>query len=172
MILASYVLLAGKAPDLPLLNIPARQGLRFNGGVAVAPELSAAIVAISLFGAAYVAEIVRSGFQAVPHGLTEAGLALGLRKSQVFWRVRLPMMIRIILPTMTNQIIWLMKATTIGIAIGFTDFFAVISVSINQSGQTVTLIFILILGFWAINMTIASVMNSINRAIALPGFKK
>lgn len=171
-VVASVIMYIGRAPELPLISVPEQQGLRFAGGVALVPELSAAIVAISLFGASYIAEIVRAGFLAVPKGLVEAANALGLRNWQVFWRIKLPLMIRNVLPTMTNQIIWLMKATTIGIAIGFSDYFGIISNSINRSGQTLTLIFLLIIGFWAINMTIALVMNTINRAIALPGYKK
>lgn len=170
--LVACILAIGKLPDLPMFDVPVIRGLRFTGGMIIVPELSAAVISIALFGAAYIAEIVRAGFLAVPHGLTEAGSALGLRPMQIFWRIRLPLMIRIILPTMTNQIIWLMKATTVGIVIGFTDFFGAISVAINNSGQTISLILILILGFWLINMTIAFVMNGINRALALPGFKK
>lgn len=166
---AAVAIIFGRLDGLPLVDIPHVQGLRLAGGVMMVPELSAAIVAISLFGASYVAEIVRAGFLAIPIGLTEAGQALGLRNWHIFWRIRLPLMIRKILPTMTNQIIWLMKATTIGIAIGFSDYFGVIANSINHSGQTLTLIFLLIIGFWAINMSIAFVMNTINRAIALPG---
>lgn len=170
--LAGAALVAGKADGLPLLDIPEPRGLRFIGGATMVPELSAAIVAISLFGASYVAEIVRAGFLAVPAGLTEAAQALGLRNWHVFWRIRLPLMIRKILPTMTNQIIWLMKATTIGVAVGFSDYFGVIANSINHSGQTLSLIFLLIIGFWVINLSISVAMNAVNRAIALPGYKK
>lgn len=166
------ILYSAKLPNLPLLDVPAPSGLSFKGGVVLSPEFSAAIITISLFGAAYIAEVVRAGFLAVPHGLTEAGNALGMSSSQIFFKIRLPLMVRIILPTMTNQIIWLMKATTIGVAIGFTDFFAVISGSINHAGQTISLILILIMGFWAINLSISFIMNRVNRAIAIPGLKK
>ena len=170
--LAILAIHLGRLPGTELWDFPQLKGLRFVGGATIVPELTAACVAISLFGASYVAEIVRSGFLAIPKGQTEAAHALGLRDGQIFWRIKLPLMIRIILPTMTNQIIWLMKATTIGIAIGYTDFFAVIATSINSTGQTLTLIFILIMGFWAINMTISVVMNAVNAAIAIPGYKK
>ena len=169
---AGLLLYLGHVPGDPFLDLPVVKGLRINGGISIVPEFGAAIISITLFGAAYIAEVVRAGFLAIPKGLIEAGSALGLSSSHVFWRIRLPMMIRLVMPTMTNQVVWLMKATTIGIAIGFTDFFAIIAQSINHSGQTITLVFILILGFWSINMTIAFVMNRINRAIALPGYKK
>ncbi|WFU11778.1 ABC transporter permease subunit (plasmid) [Rhizobium sp. CB3090] len=169
---AVLIAAAGRIAGTPLFDLPQPSGLRFMGGMTLIPELGAAIVAISLFGASYVAEIVRAGFLAIPVGVIEAACALGLNGWHVFWRIRLPLMIRKILPTMTNQIIWLMKATTIGIAIGFPDYFGVVANSINHSGQTITLIFLLIIGFWAINMSISFAMNAINRALALPGHKK
>lgn len=170
--IAAIALYLGRIPGTDLLTYPELKGLRFVGGAMIIPELTAACVAISLFGASYVAEIVRGGFLAIPKGQTEAAHALGLRGAQIFWRIKLPLMIRIILPTMTNQIIWLMKATTVGIAIGYSDFFAVVATSINSTGQTLALIFILVMGFWAINMTISVVMNAVNSAIAIPGYKK
>ncbi|MBP2236500.1 His/Glu/Gln/Arg/opine family amino acid ABC transporter permease subunit [Sinorhizobium kostiense] len=170
--LACIIGYAGRLADTPLFDMPQPKGLRFLGGGTMTPELGSAIVAIALFGASYVAEIVRAGFLSIPAGLIEAAHALGLGNWHIFWRIRLPLMIRRILPTMTNQIIWLMKATTIGIAIGFPDYFGVVANSINHSGQTISLIFLLIIGFWAINMTISFTMNAINRALALPGHKK
>lgn len=170
--LACAIGYAGRLIDTPLFDMPQPKGLRFLGGGTMTPELGTAIVAIALFGASYVAEIVRAGFLSIPTGLIEAAHALGLGNWHIFWRIRLPLMIRRILPTMTNQIIWLMKATTIGLAIGFPDYFFVVANSINHSGQTISLIFLLIMGFWAINMTISFTMNAINRALALPGHKK
>ena len=73
------------------------------------------------------------------------------------------------LPTLINQYVWLFKATTLGIAIGFADFFAVVSISINQAGQTLELIGILMLGFLIMNNIIAFVLNRVNKAIALRG---
>lgn len=163
------ILSQARLPDTPLFDIPVQRGLRFSGGLELTPEFTAAFVAISLFGASYIAEIVRAGLLAVSPGKIEAGLALGLNNSQIFWKIRLPLAIRIMLPTLTNQYVWLVKATSIGIAIGFSDFFMVVANSINHSGQTLSLIAILVLGFWAINLSLAAILNAINRAIALRG---
>ncbi|MCY4326512.1 MAG: hypothetical protein OXC53_02830, partial [Rhodobacteraceae bacterium] len=89
--------------------------------------------------------------------------------TEVAGLVRLPLAIRIVMPTLINQYVWLFKATTIGIAISFTDFFMVISTSINQSGQTLELIAILMGGFLIINYTISWVLNRVNDAIKLKG---
>lgn len=162
-------LLLGRIPDTSLMNFPIQKGLNFKQGIRISPELMACVIAISVYGAAYIAEIIRAGFNAVPRGQAEAGRALGLTGWQIFSRVRLPLAIRIVMPTLINQYVWLFKATTIGIAISFTDFFMVISTAINQSGQTLELIAILMGGFLIINYAIAWVLNRVNDAIKLKG---
>jgi len=168
-ILAVATLWIGRIPETPLISIPQQKGLNFREGIRISPELMACVIAISIYGAAYIAEIVRAGFNAVPNGQTEAGNALGLSNWYIFSRIHLPLAIRIVMPTLINQYVWLFKATTIGIAISFTDFFMVISTSINQSGQTLELIAILMGGFLIINYTISWVLNRVNDAIKLKG---
>ena len=168
-LLAVVLLWVGRIPDTPLLSIPVQKGLNFKEGIRISPELMACMIAISVYGGAYIAEIIRAGVNAVPKGQTEAGHALGLTSWQIFSRIRLPLTIRIVMPTLINQYVWLFKATTIGIAISFADFFMVISTTINQSGQTLESIGILMGGFLIINYTIAWVLNRVNDAIKLRG---
>ncbi len=163
------ILAWARIPDTPLISMPYLKGLNFRQGIRLAPEFAAVVIAISLFGAAYIAEIFRAGLMSVRVGMSEAGTALGLKPHQVFWRIRLPLAFRSILPILTNQYVWLIKATTIGLAVGFNDFFMVIAISINQSGQTINLILILIVGFWILNFSLAAVFNWINRRIAIKG---
>ncbi len=167
---AAVILLAyGRVPETPLASIPYLRGLNFRDGIRISPELLACIIAISVYGGAYIGEIVRAGFNAVPKGQGEAGHALGLSNWQTFTRIRLPLAIRAVLPTLINQYVWLFKSTTIGIAVGFVDFFFVISTSISQAGQTLELIAILMGGFLVINYTLAWVLNRVNDAIKLKG---
>lgn len=168
-LLAVVLMWIGRIPDTPLLSIPVQKGLNFKEGIRISPELMACMIAISVYGGAYIAEIIRAGVNAVPKGQTEAGHALGLTSWQIFSRIRLPLTIRIVMPTLINQYVWLFKATTIGIAISFADFFMVISTTINQSGQTLESIGILMGGFLIINYTIAWVLNRVNDAIKLRG---
>lgn len=163
------IMYVGRIPETELLNVPALKGLNIRGGIRATPELLACIVAIAVYGTAYIAEIMRAGFNSVPKGQVEAGDALGLHGAQIFWRIRLPLAVRAVMPTLINQYIWLFKATTIGIAVGFADYFFVISTSINQSGQTLELIALLMLGFLSVNYTIAWVLNRVNDAIKLRG---
>lgn len=168
-VLFLVLLFTGREPGDPLVTFPHLQGLRFVGGFAIKPELSALVIAISVFGGAYIGEIVRGGFLAVETGRIEAAKALGLSGFQVNWLVRIPLALRAMLPALANQYVWLMKATTIGIAIGFPDYFMIVSTSINQSGQTIELLALLMGGFLVINYSIGWVMNVLNRRLAIKG---
>ncbi|MDX8533900.1 ABC transporter permease subunit [Mesorhizobium sp. VK25A] len=166
---AVVILMIGRLPDAPFLDFPALQGLNLKGGLRIPPEFSALAVAIAIYGGSYIAEIVRGGFKAVGKGQMEAALSLGLSPWRVFTLVRLPLALRAMLPILANQYVWLMKATTMGIAVGFTDFFMIVALTINHSGQTLEVIGILMAGFLAINLSLAAVFNRINKAIALKG---
>lgn len=169
VLLFAVLLLTGRAPDAPLVSIPELKGLRFVGGLTIKPEFAALLIAIMMFGGAYIAEIVRGGFLSVDKGRVEAAGALGLSPWQTMRFIRIPLAVRAMLPALTNQYVWLMKATTLGIAIGYPDYFMVVSTSINQSGQTIELLLLLMGGFLAINYVIGGVMNTINARLAIKG---
>ncbi len=162
---------AARIPQTPLIDLPALRGLNFVGGMRLPPELLALVVAIALYGGAYIGEVMRAGLMSVPRGQIEAGFVNGLSRAQIFRHIRMPLAIRAVLPSLTNQYVQLMKATTIGIVVGFSDFFMIVSTSINQSGQTLELLAILMGGFLIINLSIAYLMNTINRKIAIKGYE-
>jgi len=166
---AAIVLVIGRLPDAPFIDFPALQGLNLRGGLRIPPEFSALAIAIAIYGGSYIAEIVRGGFKSVGKGQMEAALSLGLSPWRVFALVRLPLALRAMLPILANQYVWLMKATTMGIAVGFTDFFMIVALTINHSGQTLEVIGILMAGFLAINLSLAALFNRLNKAIALKG---
>lgn len=169
-LLCVYVALAlGRLPEAPLLNVPSLQGLNVRGGLRVSPEFMALLIAMGIYGGAYIGEIVRGGFKAVGRGQVEAAQSLGLSPWRIFSLVRLPLALRAMLPILANQYVWLIKATTMGIVVGFTDFFMITALTINHSGQTLEAIFILMAGFLAINMSLAAIFNRINKSIALKG---
>ncbi len=163
------LLFIGRTPDAPLMTLPELRGLRFVGGVSIKPEFTALLIAITVFGGAYIGEIVRGGFLSVDKGKIEAARALGLSAFRINQLVRIPLAIRAMLPALANQYVWLMKATTIGIAIGFPDYFMVVSTAINQSGQTMELIALLMAGFLLINYSIGHAMNRLNTRLAIKG---
>jgi len=167
--LAVALLFLGRDPDLPLVSLPELQGLRFVGGVTMKPEFAALFIGITAFGGAYIGEIVRGGFLSVDKGRLEAARALGLSGWHVNRFVRIPLAVRAMLPALTNQYVWLMKATTLGVAIGYPDYFMVVSTSINQAGQAIELLLLLMGGFLLINYTISGIMNWINARLAIKG---
>jgi ABC-type amino acid transport system permease subunit len=162
--------LVGWDTGTPLIDIPELKGLRFEGGIRVIPEFTALAVAIIVFGSAYIGEIIRGGFNSVNSGQLEGAKALGLRPWMVMATVHIPLAMRAIVPPLGNMYVWLMKATTVGIAIGFSDLFMIVSTSINQSGQTIELLGLMMTGFFIINYSISSLMNLLNRAIAIKGY--
>ncbi|WP_319530147.1 ABC transporter permease subunit [uncultured Cohaesibacter sp.] len=169
IVLVLVLWLTGRTADAPLISVPELAGLRFKGGFSVKPEFLGLVIGLSVFGGAYIAEIVRGGLLSVDRGRLEAGAALGLKPWQVNRLIRIPLAIRAIMPALSNQYIWLMKGTTLGIVIGFSDFFGIISTSINQSGQTLELILLLMLGFILINYSLGFILNRLNDRLKLKG---
>jgi general L-amino acid transport system permease protein len=156
--------------DLPVMvDVPRLDGFAFSGGIELPLELIALVYATVIFGAAYIAEIVRGGLQAVPRGQIEAAQALGLSATTVFLKVRLPNALRSIIPSLANQFLFIVKATAIGAAIGYSDLFAVSVVAISQTGQAIEFVFIMMLVYFALNYSITQLMNYFNRKLNFEG---
>lgn len=168
-VLFAALLFSFREMGVPLWSIPELKGLRFVGGITLKPEFAALLIGLVLFGSAYICEIIRGGLLSVDQGRLEAGTALGLTGFQINRLIRIPLALRAMLPSLTNQYVWLMKATTLGIAIGYPDYFAIVSTSINQTGQTLELLALLMAGFILINYSIGFAMNLINDRIRIRG---
>ena len=153
-----------------VLSVPFLKGLKFREGLTLSVELVAMILGIVLYSAAYIGEVVRGGLDEVPKGLVEAGKALGLSRFAAWWTIKVPMALRSIIPPLGNQWIFTMKATTVGVAIGFSDLFYIVSTSITQSGQTLELIAILMGAFLLVNFVIAQLVSLLNARLALKGY--
>ncbi|HLU10315.1 MAG TPA: ABC transporter permease subunit [Oceanobacillus sp.] len=142
--------------------VPRRQGLRFGSGITLSPEYMALTLALIIYTAAFIAEIVRAGILAVPHGQVEAARALGLTSSQLLRMVILPQALRVIIPPLTNQYLNLAKNSSLAIAISFADVYQVMNTVGNQSGQSVTSIVIVMLTYLLLSLIISAAMNWVN----------
>ncbi len=142
--------------------LPERQGLRFGSGQTISPEYTALLLALVVYTAAFIAEIVRAGILAVPRGQLEAARALGLNYPQLLRMVILPQALRVIIPPLTNQYLNLAKNSSLAIAISFADIYQVMNTVGNQSGQSVTSITIVMLTYLIISLVISGVMNWVN----------
>jgi general L-amino acid transport system permease protein len=149
------------------LDVPRVTRFDFAGGVAITPEFAALLVALAVYTAAFIAEIVRGGIVAVRSGQSEAALALGLTRGQTLRLVILPQAIRVIVPPLTSEYLNLAKNSSLAVAIGFFDLMSVANTTLNQTGQPIEVMAIVILVYLGISLAISSVMNLYNRWTAL-----
>lgn len=168
----------GVAIGLPLLvwlgagapsamSWPALKGFNFEGGTVIQPEFTALLVGLVLYTSAFVAEIVRSGILALHKGQSEAAAALGLSRGQSMRLVLLPQALRVIVPPMTSQYLNITKNSSLAIAIGYPDLVASINVTINQTGQAIENILIIMAAYLSVSLSISAFMNWYNKRIAL-----
>jgi general L-amino acid transport system permease protein len=149
------------------ITMPELRGFNFVGGLTLSPEYFALLIALVTYTSAFIAEIVRSGISAVPRGQWDAALALGLRRSFVLRHIILPQALRLIVPPMTSQYLNLAKNSSLAVAIGYQDIVSVANTTLNQTGQAIEAIALIMLVFLTISLGISLFMNWYNARIAL-----
>ncbi|AWP86584.1 amino acid ABC transporter permease [Bordetella bronchiseptica] len=149
------------------LDMPALKGFNFQGGLNMSPEFAALLAGLVIYTSAFVAEVVRSGIQAVNQGQWEAAGSLGLRRAQVLRLVVLPQALRVIIPPMTSQYLNLTKNSSLAVAIGYPDIVSVVNTTLNQTGQAIEGILIIMGAYLTVSLTISIFMNWYNKRIAL-----
>ncbi|MDA8253268.1 MAG: amino acid ABC transporter permease [Rhodospirillales bacterium] len=154
--------------DAPLaFDVPVLKGFGFRGGGTVSPEYAALLIGLVAYTAAYIAEIVRSGIQAVPPGQWEAAGALGLHRGAVLRLIVLPQALRVIIPPMTSEYLNLTKNSSLAVAIGYQDIVSIASTTLNQTGQAIEGISIIMAVYLTISLSISLFMNWYNARVAL-----
>lgn len=149
-------------------DLPALRGFNFRGGITIIPELGALLIALTIYTAAFIAEIVRSGIQAVNQGQTEAASALGLQRGTTLRLVVIPQAMRVIIPPLTSQYLNLTKNSSLAVAIGYPDLVAVfMGTTLNQTGQAVEIVAMTMLVYLFLSLFISLLMNIYNKAMAL-----
>ena len=149
------------------MSWPELKGFNFQGGTVIQPEFTALLLGLVLYTSAFVAEIVRSGILALHKGQSEAASALGLSRGQVMRLVLLPQALRVIVPPMTSQYLNITKNSSLAIAIGFPDLVASVNVTINQTGQAIENVLIIMAAYLTVSLSISLFMNWYNKQIAL-----
>ena len=143
------------------------RGFNFQGGTNISPEYFALLLGLVTYTAGYIAEIVRSGIQAVPWGQWEAAGALGLKRGPILRRIVLPQALRVIIPPMTSQYLNLTKNSSLAVAIGYQDLVSIANTTLNQTGQAIEGIAIIMAVYLTISLSISLFMNWYNAHIAL-----
>ena len=149
------------------LDVPVFTRFSFRGGNSITPEFLSLLAGLVLYTGAFIAENVRGGIQAVPRGQSEAAAALGLRRGTALRLVVLPQALRIVIPPTTSQYLNLMKNSSLAVAIGYPDLVSVANTSLNQSGQAIECISIMMGVYLTISLSISAVMNVYDRHVAL-----
>jgi general L-amino acid transport system permease protein len=147
---------------------PELRGFNFVGGVRLVPEFIALLLGLTIYTAAFIAEVVRGGILAVPRGQTEAALALGLRRGLMLRLIIVPQALRVIVPPLTNQYLNLTKNSSLAVAIGYPDLFAVFAgTALNQTGQAIEIIAITMAVYLSISLITSALMNYYNSRVAV-----
>jgi general L-amino acid transport system permease protein len=150
-------------------DAPVLSGFNFTGGASLTPEFAALLIGLVTYTAAFIAEIVRAGILSVPRGQIEAAYSLGLTRRAATRLVLLPQALRLMVPPMTGQFLNLTKNSSLAVAIGYPDLVSIANTTINQTGQAVEGIAIIMAVYLTISLSISAFMNWYNRRVALKG---
>jgi general L-amino acid transport system permease protein len=149
-------------------EFPELKGFNFQGGLTLIPELMALLLGLVIYTAAFIAEVVRAGILAIPHGQTEAARALGLRDGTTMRLVIVPQALRVIIPPLTSQYLNLTKNSSLAVAVGYPDLVAVFAGStLNITGRAVEVIFMTMGVYLTLSLLTAAFMNWFNARVAL-----
>lgn len=148
-------------------SVPLISGFDFEGGKTVSPEFIALFIGLSTYTAAFIAEIVRGGILAVGRGQTDAAEALGLSRSQRLRLVILPQGLRVMIPPLTSQYLNLTKNSSLAVAIGYPDLVSISNTTLNQTGQAIEAIALMMGVYLTISLAISGLMNWYNHRVRL-----
>ncbi len=149
------------------LEIPELKGFNFAGGMTISPEFAALLFGLVIYTSAFIAEVVRSGIESVHRGQWEAAGALGIKSGFVLRLVVLPQALRVIIPPMTSQYLNITKNSSLAVAIGYPDLVSVINTTLNQTGQAIEGILMIMAAYLTVSLSISLFMNWYNKRIAL-----
>jgi len=169
LLLVAPPVLAMVAAGFPIgVERPQLRGFNFVGGIRLIPEFVALLLALTIYTAAFIAEIVRAGLLAVPRGQSEAAFALGLPRGLILRLVVVPQALRVIIPPLTSQYLNLTKNSSLAIAIGYPDLVAVFAgTALNQTGQAIEIIGITMAVYLSLSLLTSALMNWYNARIGL-----
>ena len=157
------------AAGLPIsFDFPAPGRFNITGGMTVLPEFAALLLGLTIYTAAFIAEVVRAGILAVSRGQIEAAYSLGLRPGPTLRLITVPQAMRVIIPPLTSQYLNLIKNSSLAVAIGYPDLVQVFTGTVlNQTGQAVEVVSITMLVYLAISLITSFLMNIYNRRMEL-----
>ena len=148
-------------------NLPQYESNSIAGGINLSPEFATLLIGLSIYTASFIAEVVRAGIQSVSKGQWEAARALGLRPGLVMQLVIFPQALRVMIPPLTSEFLNLAKNSSLAIAIGYNDVYAISNTISNQTGKAVEILLIIVSIYLTINLIISLGMNRLNKSVQL-----
>lgn len=143
-------------------SAPVMDGFNISGGVHLSPEFATLVFGLVIYTSSYIGEVIRSGILAVPKGQVDAAYAVGLTPVKTMWHIVLPQALRTIIPPLTSQYLNLTKNSTLAVAIGYPDFVSVVNTTINQTGQAIEGVALIMAVYLALSLAISGLMNWYN----------
>jgi general L-amino acid transport system permease protein len=153
-------------------DFPEHSGFNFTGGAALSPEFATLLIGLVTYTAGFIAEIVRAGILSVSRGQVDAARSLGLDRRGELRLVVLPQALRLMVPPMTSQYLNLTKNSSLAVAIGYPDLVSIANTTMNQTGQAIEGVAVIMAVFLTISLSISAFMNRYNRRIALRGLAR
>ena len=148
-----------------MLDVPELKGFNFQGGLRLTTEFAALMIGLAMYTASFIAEVFRAGILAVRKGQIEAARAVGLNYSQVLMLIIIPQAMRVVIPPLISQYLNLTKNSSLALAIGYQELFAIGKVTINQAGRAVP-VFLLVMGtYLVISLLTSFVLNIYNKRV-------
>ncbi|MBZ9798443.1 amino acid ABC transporter permease [Mesorhizobium sp. ES1-4] len=168
VLIAGIPILAWLAIGAPTaMDMPSLVGFGFQGGITMSPEFVTILLGLVFYTAAFIAEVVRAGILAVSWGQSEAALALGLRRGQILRLIVVPQAFRVIVPQLTSEFLNLTKNSSLAVAVGYPDLVSIANTTINQTGQAIEGISIIMAVYLTISLLVSAFMNWFNKRVAL-----
>ncbi len=157
------LVLSGRIPFR--FESPVFEGFNFHGGLRFTPEFAALVIGLTMYTAAFIAEVVRAGIQAVDRGQMEAARAIGLSQIRVLGLVILPQALRVIIPPLISQYLNLAKNSSLAFFIGYQEVFSVGKIAINQAGRAIPVFAMVMISYLLISLFTSLILNYYNRRI-------
>lgn len=151
------------------IETPKEGEFSYSGGLQMSPEFAGILVALVIYTAAFIGEIVRGSILAVSKGQKEAAEALGLKPGQQLRLVVLPQAMRIAIPPINNQYLNLWKNTSLAFAIGYPENINISTTMINQAGHELETFGLVVITYLTVSLIVSAIMNFMNRLVALKG---
>ena len=146
-------------------SVPVLEGFNFTGGMVLTPEFATLLIGLVVYTAAFIAEIVRAGVLSVSRDQWDAAFAIGLERGQALRHVILPQALRVIVPPLSSQYLNLTKNSSLAVAIGYPDLVSIANTTMNQTGQAIEGVAIIMAVYLTISLSISGFMNWYNARV-------